>query len=58
MLSSIRTPRMGGRDRQPEPWALEAKEFLRWVRGAAQCLGGMRTPCSCLPRLAAPLPGN
>ncbi|KAL4429360.1 hypothetical protein ABPG77_005134 [Micractinium sp. CCAP 211/92] len=28
-LSSIRAPRMGGRDRQPEPWAVEAKEFLR-----------------------------
>lgn len=31
MLSSIRAPRTGTRDRQPEPWALEAKEFLRWV---------------------------
>ena len=28
-LSSIRAPRVGGRDRAPEPWALEAKEFLR-----------------------------
>ena len=28
-LSSIRAPRMGTRDRQPDPWALEAKEFLR-----------------------------
>ena len=32
-LSSIRTPRVGGRDRQPEPWAMEGKEFLRWVGG-------------------------
>lgn len=30
-LSSIRTPRMGARDRAPEPWAQEAKEFLRCV---------------------------
>lgn len=28
-LSSIRAPRMGTRDRQPEPYATEAKEFLR-----------------------------
>ena len=28
-LSSIRTPRLGARDRAPEPWATEAKEFLR-----------------------------
>ncbi|PSC71228.1 hypothetical protein C2E20_5281 [Micractinium conductrix] len=28
-LSSIRAPRVGARDRQPEPWAIEAKEFLR-----------------------------
>ena len=30
-LSSIRAPRMGTRDRAPEPWAVEAKEFLRCV---------------------------
>lgn len=30
-LSSIRAPRMGTRERAPEPWAVEAKEFLRWV---------------------------
>lgn len=30
-LSSVRAPRMGSRDRQPEPWAVEAKEFLRCV---------------------------
>ncbi|KAI3435969.1 hypothetical protein D9Q98_002027 [Chlorella vulgaris] len=29
VLSSIRAPRMGTRDRQPEPWAVEGKEFLR-----------------------------
>jgi hypothetical protein len=34
VLSSIRAPRMGTRDRQPEPWAVEGKEFLRWVLGA------------------------
>jgi len=34
-LSSIRAPRMGTRDRAPEPWAVEAKEFLRCV---AVCL--------------------
>lgn len=28
-LSSIRAPRMGTRERAPEPWAVEAKEFLR-----------------------------
>ncbi|KAL6773756.1 TXC1 [Auxenochlorella protothecoides x Auxenochlorella symbiontica] len=28
-LSSIRTPRMGGRDRAPEAWAAEARELLR-----------------------------
>eukprot|EP00887_Chlorella_sp_A99_P001577 scaffold8.g1577.t1 len=28
-LSSVRAPRVGTRDRAPEPWALEAKEFLR-----------------------------
>ena len=28
-LSSIRAPRMGTRDRAPEPWAPEAKDFLR-----------------------------
>ena len=30
-LSSIRAPRMGTRDRAPDPWAAEAKEFLRRV---------------------------
>lgn len=40
-LSSIRAPRMGGRDRQPEPWAVEAKEFLRWVgQQAGKWAGG------------------
>lgn len=29
MLSSLRAPRVGARERQPEPWALEAREFLR-----------------------------
>jgi endonuclease YncB( thermonuclease family) len=38
-LSSIRTPRMGTRDRAPEPWAVEAKEFLRCVGVAV--LGGL-----------------
>lgn len=28
-LSSLRCPRVGRRDEDPEPWALEAKEFLR-----------------------------
>lgn len=28
-LSSIRAPRLGSRDRPSEPWAAEAKEFLR-----------------------------
>ena len=28
---SVRAPRMGTRDRQPEPYATEAKEFLRWA---------------------------
>jgi hypothetical protein len=31
---SLRTPRMGTRDRQPEAWATEAKEFLR-----KRCIG-------------------
>ena len=35
-LSSIRAPRVGARDRQPEPWAIEAKEFLRWAGGLGQ----------------------
>ena len=30
-LSSVRAPRVGTRDRAPEPWGLEAKEFLRCV---------------------------
>ena len=28
-LCSLRCPRAGGRDRQPEPWGADAKEFLR-----------------------------
>jgi hypothetical protein len=59
-LSSIRTPRMGTRDRQPEPYATEAKEFLRcdlglsvstvecglMSRGQLQCAGdGNHIPC-------------
>jgi staphylococcal nuclease domain-containing protein 1 len=47
MLSSIRAPRTGSRDRQPEPWALEAKEFLRWVEAA--CAWGVRAVGGCRP---------
>ena len=28
-LSSIRAPKLGRRDEKPEPWATEAKEYLR-----------------------------
>ncbi len=28
-LSSVRAPRAGGRDRAPEPYGLEAREFMR-----------------------------
>lgn len=38
-LSSIRAPRMGTRDRAPEPWAVEAKEFLRCV--AVMCVAAV-----------------
>jgi endonuclease YncB( thermonuclease family) len=29
LLCSIRAPRMGARDRNADPWANEAKDFLR-----------------------------
>ncbi len=48
-LSSIRAPRMGTRDRQPEPYATEAKEFLRW----ALALG---SACLLLPQAVWRLP--
>jgi hypothetical protein len=28
-VCSVRTPRVGARDRQPEPYALDARDFLR-----------------------------
>lgn len=52
-LSSIKAPRLGRKDEKPEPWAIEAKEFLR-----QRLIGWLPLLLLLLPLLAEHSPGD